>query len=197
MQAALVLLFASMIASILSPAARAEEAEPELIHLDQYKPIYFLAGNPYEKIELSAKVAMIRSVQLYGAYTQLMFWDLFVPSPSFYDINYNPEVFYRQFVQRDQDKWVDFGIYEHESNGKGGALERSWDRSYVRYHTRTDVTAISDKAKLFWDFKLWATYYTNPQNTDLPEYRGTWELTVTLADFLGPFFEKGDLSLRL
>ena len=78
---------------LLPALSVAEEAQSELIHFYQFKPTYFLMGTPYTKIEFSFKADVIRSVPLYFGYTQLMFWELFVQSPYFYDIDYNPEVF--------------------------------------------------------------------------------------------------------
>jgi phospholipase A1 len=119
---------------------------------------------------------------------------LFIASPYFYDINYNPEVFYRWAIPHQEDDWLDLGFYEHESNGKGGELERSWDRVYLRFHSRT---TLGERSKLVWDIKAWAPIHYHVLSQDLAEYRGLWELNLTLADFLGPFFERGDLTLRV
>ncbi|MGK5084369.1 phospholipase A [Bdellovibrionota bacterium FG-1] len=41
-----------------------------------------------------------------------------------------------------------------------------------------------------------ASFHT--QNPDLAEYRGLWEINLTLTDFLGGFFsDRAELSLRL
>src|SRR5271156_48142 len=108
--------------------SKADEGEPKLLQLYQYKPIYFLMGNPYTKIELSFKTQIVSNVPIYFGYTQLMLWDLFIPSPYFYDLNYNPLVWYRFNINESSQQLVDFIPFEHESNGKGGTLERSWNR---------------------------------------------------------------------
>jgi outer membrane phospholipase A len=122
-----------------------------------------------------------------------MMWDLFAPSPHFYDINYNPEFFYRYKLDG-SEQWFDLGPFEHESNGLGGELERSWYKSSVRYHTRTEI---GERAKVYWDIKAWIPWHSNGNTDQIERYRGIGELNVTLSDFLGPFFEKGDLILRI
>lgn len=54
-------------------SSSADEAEPERVRLQQFKPIYFLAGHPDTKIQLSFKVKFIKSLKLYFVYTQIMF----------------------------------------------------------------------------------------------------------------------------
>ncbi|MDR3607166.1 MAG: phospholipase A [Oligoflexia bacterium] len=175
-------------------AAYAAEGEPDLLSLHQYKPLYFLMGHPYTKIEISFKTQIVRDVPVYFAYTQLMMWDTFNPSPYFYDINYNPLAFYRFHFNTGNEQWLDVIPFEHESNGRGGALERSWNRTGLDYHIRQ---SLNTKTALYWDFKIWAPYYYNPNNPDLAQYRGLWELNLSLSQFMGDFFEFDDLIFRL
>lgn len=92
-------------------------------------------GWPSEtKIQLSLKIRIIQDQNLYFGYTQLMLWELERPDPYFSDVNYNPEFFYRFHLADRNTRWLDIGPFEHESNGKGGIDERSWDRTYIRYH---------------------------------------------------------------
>lgn len=182
----------SLLAGAIS-SVRAEESEPRLLQLYQYKPIYFIMGRPDTKIQLSFKVPLIRDIPVYFGYTQLMMWELFIPSPYFSDLNYDPEVFYRLPVQGERDKWLDLSPFEHESNGMGGMRERSWNRVYLRYHTCTRLGA---KTTLLWNFKAWVPIYYNPNNRDLAQYRGIWEIEVDLSRFLGPFFGDNDLIFR-
>jgi phospholipase A1/A2 len=125
---------------------------------------------------------------------ELMLWDLFIPSPYFYDINCNPLVWYRFNLNDSTQQLIDFTPIEHESNGKGGSLERSWNRVGLAYHQRE---TIGDRMKLYWDFKAWVPVYENPNNPNLAQFRGVWELNLTLSDFLGPFFDFDDLIFRL
>jgi outer membrane phospholipase A len=178
---------------VFPPKAFCDESEPELIHLYEYRPIYFIIGHPYTKIELSFKAALIRDVPIYFGYTQLMIWDLLNPEPYFRDINYNPEIFYRGVISRENAQWLDFIAFSHESNGLGSAGEKSWDRTILRYHT---LTRIGERARLAEEFEAWVPYELQ-HNPDLAQYRGTWQITLSLSDFLGPFFEIGDLQLRI
>lgn len=182
-----------LLASVLPCAA--DEAEPELIHLSRYQPIYLISGHPYTKIQISFKSDIVRGFPLYFGYTQLMIWDYFnSPAPAYMrDINYNPEIFYRTMISTEKAQWIDFGPFSHESNGLGSSGEVSWDRTYIRFHTRTQL---GERAKLSEEIEAWVPYALG-YNPQLPQYRGTWQLTLTLSDFIGRFFEVGDLQLRL
>ncbi len=172
----------------------AVEGEPQLLQLYQYKPIYFIMGNPYTKIELSFKTQVVSTVPVYFAYTQLMFWNVFIHSPYFQDINYNPLVFYRLTLNADHEQWIDLIPEEHESNGDGGVNERSWDRLAAAYHFRT---RLGDRAYFYGNLKAWVPYHYNPNNPDLAQYRGLWEVEFAVDHFMGRFFEFDDLTFRL
>jgi phospholipase A1 len=181
--------------TLMPKTSLAEEdgSAPELIDLHHYKPIYFVAGNPFAKIEVSFKANLINSLPLYFGYSQLMMWDIFIHSPRFEDLNYNPEFFYRINMDLSKGQWIDLGFFEHESNGKGGLEERSWNRTYVRYHS---YTKFENELKLHWDFKAWVPVSYNVLNRDLARYRGLWEANVTLSDFFPQTFSRSDLTLR-
>jgi outer membrane phospholipase A len=171
-----------------------DEDLSHLLSLYSYKPIYFLAGNPYTKIELSFKTQIVKDLPIYFGYTQLMLWDLFIASPYFYDLNYNPLGWYRLALDSEQSEWLDLIPAEHESNGRGGVGEYSWNRAAVAYH-RTD--RVGDSMTLYSDFKIWYAWQYNPNNSDLAQYRGIWELTETLSGFVGPIFAFSDVIFRL
>jgi len=174
--------------------AIAAEGESNLLELYNYKPIYFLMGTSYTKIELSFKTQVLKSVPVYFGYTQLMLWDLFIKSPYFYDINYNPLVWYRLNFSENENHWIDIIPFEHESNGKGGALERTWNRAGASYH---QVISVGVHSKIFFDFKAWIPFVGDSKNTDIAQYRGIWELQLTFSKFLGTFFDFNDLEFRL
>ncbi|MBL0708695.1 MAG: phospholipase A [Sulfurimonas sp.] len=102
------------------------------------------------------------------AYTQLAFWQLYTDSAYFRETNYNPEL-YVVFPTSTLDdekflKAVKLAI-EHESNGRGGRDERSWNflssSIYFQYKY------------LFGEMKLW---YRLPDhinyNPELLDYLG-------------------------
>ena len=185
---ALVFVFAALAAG----RAAAQENWTQVTPFEGYKPVYFLMGQPNAKIEGSLKVPLIQGQTLYFGYTQIMLWELVRPSPYFADVNYNPEIFYRFHLGDRKDRWLDFGPLEHESNGKGGADERSWNRTYLRYH---EEWALYGRAKLRAEVKAWVPYSMNASNRNLPNYRGLWEGNVILSDFRGDWVVE-DLIFR-
>jgi phospholipase A1 len=109
---------------------------------------YKAAGEPdldnaEVKFQISFKAPLVRSffsddAQLYFAYTQLVFWQLYNKefSSPFRDTNYEPEL----FVNLDTDKTlgpltnraIQFGAV-HQSNGRAEPLSRSWNRLYAQF----------------------------------------------------------------
>ncbi len=72
---------------------------------------------------------------LYFAYSQLSYWQAYNHSAFFSETNYAPEIFTSYFWNKNLGKdWrlklVNFGV-EHQSNGRGGVNERSWNRAYA------------------------------------------------------------------
>ena len=170
------------------------KTEPNLLSLYSYKPIYFLVGSPYTKIQLSFETQIFKNIPIYFGYSQLMLWDLLTPSPFFYDLNYNPLFWYRLVTNDVNSEWLDFIPWEHESNGKGGSSEISWDRVGVLYH-RTD--SVGANMQLYQDYKVWVPLDYNSNSTDLARYRGLWELNLTLSGLFKPYFAFDDITLRL
>ncbi len=91
------------------------------------------------QFQFSVKVSALKNIFNYRnslniAYTQLSFWQVYNDSPFFRETSYQPEIFF----ENDFDKilwggWhfqiLKFG-YLHDSNGRGGNYERSWNRAY-------------------------------------------------------------------
>ncbi len=67
-------------------------------------------------------------VSLDAAYTQLMFWQFYAKSQYFRETDYMPEIFFSYNFR--PNFLIDTGV-SHQSNGRGGDLERSWNRAYV------------------------------------------------------------------
>ena len=84
------------------------------------------------KFQISLKAPVFEHIMhmpldLYLGYTQLSYWQLYQKLPYFRESNYQPEIF---FSYRPHRNWqVNLGVV-HESNGRGGELERSWNRAY-------------------------------------------------------------------
>jgi phospholipase A1/A2 len=184
--------FLVLLAALGGGRAAAQENWTQVVKFEAYKPDYFLIGQPETKIQGSMKVSLIQDQNLYFGYTQLMMWEMIRSSPYFSDLNYNPEFFYRFHIGGGKTQWVDFGPFEHESNGAGGVNERSWNRTYVRYH---DEWSLGRRAKLRAEVKAWVPYSMNASNRNLPNYRGLWEGNAILSDFKGDYVVE-DLIFR-
>jgi outer membrane phospholipase A len=182
-----------LLAALCALPAAAQEHWTQVAPFEDYKPDYFLEGQPEAKIQGSVKIAIVKDQNFYFGYTQLMLWELFRPSPYFSDLDYDPEFFYRFRLGDGKTRWLDFGPFEHESNGVGNAGERSWNRTYVRIH---DEWALLGRTKLRAELKAWVPYSMNASNRNLPSYRGLWEGNVILSDFQGEYVVE-DLIFRL
>jgi phospholipase A1 len=175
-----------------------------------HKPNYFLLGaynskgwdptlyrqasnNPeYEnkklegQFQLSLKVPLALDIfgghmDIYGAYTNRSFWQMYNRdySEPFRETNHEPEV----WLQFDND-WQVLGFtnavntvgWVHQSNGRGGVLSRSWDRLYANF--------IFEKDKLVFSFKPWIWLIkdkTESDNPDITDYLGHGEFRAALS----------------
>jgi len=111
------------------------------------------------------------------AYTQKSFWQFYSNSAYFRESNYNPEFFVTIPTSDINDgrllKSIKLGI-AHESNGRGGDEERSWNylSSSFLFQYKT----------LFTELKLWARLSDSfDYNPDLLDYLGHGHLKFTLA----------------
>jgi phospholipase A1 len=64
------------------------------------------------------------------AYTQLMYWQVYAKSQYFRETNYEPELFIENYFNSHMG--AQLGV-NHQSNGRGGPLERSWNRAYLQF----------------------------------------------------------------
>jgi phospholipase A1/A2 len=92
------------------------------------------------KFQLSIKTAIWKNFFNYKnslnlAYTQLSFWQLYSHTPYFRETNYQPEIFFSGSIEKKlvggwNLSFINIGAI-HESNGRGGSNERSWNRAYA------------------------------------------------------------------
>ncbi len=93
------------------------------------------------KFQLSFKSKVIEGamrdrVDVWVAYTQQSNWQLYSPSAPFRESNYEPEIM--TVVRTDWSllgmrmRFVNLG-FVHQSNGRGGAASRSWNRLYAQF----------------------------------------------------------------
>ena len=165
--------------------------------IEFYKPTYILpfyyTGSPYNKIyegntpdnqtlksqEFKAQFSFKLSLfhDLFGpasslnlAYTQLMYWQFYVNSQYFRETDYEPEIFISKMLT--PHLRTNLGI-EHQSNGRGGDLERSWNRTYINMIFSNNNWMVS--------LKPWLLIFKNESsklhNSDITHYMGHGETT--------------------
>ncbi len=133
------------------------------------------------KYQLSFKLLLWEKMfwgngDLYFAYTQLSFWQLYddALSSPFRETNYEPEV----FLKFDTDlKLLGFNLrlftlgFNHESNGRGGDLSRSWNRIFAVF--------LAERGKLLIGLKPWYRIPEDDEDDDNPDaekYMGYGEM---------------------
>ena len=103
------------------------------------------------------------------AYTQDSFWQVYAKSQYFRETNYEPEIFFRR-IENNNLTWK-FGAI-HQSNGRGGQYERSWNRFYGE--------AIYSGNKWLIDFKPWVLIFkkesSDLHNPNIKRYLGNSSL---------------------
>jgi phospholipase A1 len=118
------------------------------------------------------------------AYTQLNFWQVYASSQYFRETNYEPELFYEDHV-----KSVLFRLgVDHQSNGRGGQLERSWNRAVSTVQMSGDSWLVGVKA--------WALIFTGESsqlhNSDIAKFLGYENILFSYK-----FQSKAVLSVQL
>ena len=164
---------------------------PNLINL--YRPTYVLpfyeTNNPYNEIyidatpndqrvkreELKAYFSFVipivrhlyeeKPIALNFAYSQLMYWQVYAKSQYFRETNYEPELFVENYFNKYMS--AQLGV-DHQSNGRGGYLERSWNRGYlqVKFTGKQWLVQVRGWALLAEEFS------SNLHNPDIAYYLG-------------------------
>jgi outer membrane phospholipase A len=168
-------------------------ATPFSRYLTAYEPVYFLLGTyPAAEFQFSLKYQVFAPTNrwaqpftnLYLAYTQTSFWDLLSSDPSFYDTSYKPSAFVHipdlLHGRNENPCQLDLqaGI-EHESNGRGGANERSLYTSYLQ---PTFALGQPQSLQLSLSPRAWVYVIgVNRNNPDIANYRGYADLRGVLS----------------
>lgn len=167
------------------------------------KPAYTIYGNttPEQqklqhhefKAQFSFKVPVwariLRSkFSLYLAYTQKFYWQVYTRSAYFRESNYEPEVFV-EYPLFDWNTWR-VGVV-HQSNGRGGDMERSWNRVYVE--------GIFSLRHWMLSLKPWvlvANKSTRVYNRDIARYLGHGRLVIAYKyrDFVFSLMGRNNLE---
>jgi outer membrane phospholipase A len=157
-------------------------------HMSFYEPIYFIGGSaPAVEFQLSFKYKLFDFkdnwdplTHLYFAYTQTSFWSAFTRNPSFFDTSYKPsmflyypDVFQKGFFQLDLQAGA-----EHESNGRGGTLERSYNTVYLQPKATFDLPynfqfSLQPRARAY--------FVVADNNADIADFRGYADLLTALT----------------
>lgn len=159
-------------------------------HLSPYEPIYFLLGTrPAAEFQFSLKYQLLTVTNcfspltnLYFAYTQTSFWDLFSRDPSFYDTSYKPSIFlFHSNVYSTSDKIFRLDLQggaEHESNGRGGTNEHSL---YTAYFQPTMTFGRPGHLQLTLQPRAWTYLSVGTNNPDIDRFRGYVDLVSALT----------------
>lgn len=163
----------------LAAAYNSEGYNPELFR-EQYSDSSIELDDTEAHFQISLKaplwVDLFEKVDIYAAYTNRSFWQVYnseLSSP-FRETNHEPEV-WLQFTP----SWKVLGFSNlansigivHQSNGQGGALSRSWNRIYANF--------VFAKGNFAFGIKPWirvSESAANDDNPDISDYMGHFEM---------------------
>lgn len=130
--------------------------------------------NSEVKFQISFKVALWqdmlgKEMDLWVAYTQLSFWQLydFGNSSPFRTTDYEPEILLN--VRTDyallglRGRYINVGL-DHQSNGQSGALSRSWNRAVANFGF--------ERGEFTFVLTTWARVFGAADNPDISKYMG-------------------------
>jgi phospholipase A1 len=158
----------------------------------RYNPNYFAYGTPTTKIQFSFKFRLVRNLSFYSGYTQTMFWELTKESAPFQDVNFNPEFFYAWQTKHQLLESVDLIPVWHKSNGTDGIKSRSANGFGVRFNGRKELIT-----NLFqWSLGLHHYFSFEPENRDIRDYWGPWEVSVSWLQFYKSVVDRTELTLK-
>jgi len=127
-----------------------------------------------KKAEFKAQLSLLlpifyrmfhKNLGLDFSYTQLAYWQFYAKSQYFRETDYEPAIFLTGHALKNAE-WR-FGIV-HQSNGKGGTDERSWNRLYVDWRISGTNWLISIKPWLL----VFKSESSSLHNSDIPDYLG-------------------------
>lgn len=146
------------------------------------------------KGQFSLKINLLKNLlntntKVYFGYTQLMYWQLYDNDPFFRETNYMPELYFSHSFSSNTDTLL--GIV-HDSNGRGGSQERSWNRIYLEQKYKTK--------HFYADIKPWIIVFKNSSidlhNPDIADYLGHVKFTVAFNfhNFVAQFSTQNNLE---
>jgi outer membrane phospholipase A len=159
--------------------------------ISSHRPVYFLAGDRESqvKMQVSFKINILnlysfRNFGLFLGYNQTMFWRLYEFSSPFTTTEFNPEIFWRLSSKNnifgDTDygflDYIQFGFYEHKSNGRDGPDSRGYDSSYLEIFLATGGfinVGLTTKYVFIWPWRV-------NDNTDIVNYIGSFQAKISV-----------------
>jgi outer membrane phospholipase A len=182
--------------------------QPYLTNISHYNPMYFLVGTDpaKSKFQFSFRYRFLNPAGslakkhpwvkgFHFGYTQTSFWNLESSSAPFEDTSYKPEFFHITTNFNSRPSWMQ-GLFlitgvQHESNGRADEFSRGFNSFYIRsvfifYNEKTKLgMGIYPKFKGYLSTSDW--------NADIEDYRGYFELGVTVGK-ADSFILRSDLS---
>ena len=116
-------------------------------------------------VPLWHNIAQINTLDLNFAYSQLFYWQFYVSSQYFRETNYEPEVF---LSWQPSSRLLTKAGVVHQSNGKGGSMERSWNRIYADFVFSGQHWIMSVKPWIL----IFKKRSSNVHNPDIADYLG-------------------------
>ncbi len=154
-----------------------------ILGLKYYEPIYMLFTHDFSKKpdrkadELHFEFSFERPItydalglgeKFSFAYTQNSWWQITQDSAPFRESNYRPELYVSAPVPFADE--LKIGAL-HESNGKGGAESRSWNKAYVQSTWSSGGFSITPRA--------WYAFWLDRTNEDIADYMGYGDLRAS------------------
>jgi phospholipase A1 len=159
-------------------------ANPNEQPFESLSPGQDILDNAEVKFQISIKAPVWRNMfgtnnDLIAAYTSTSWWQVTSNSAAFRETNYQPELFFRHYggpkFLGGEVAAADIG-FNHQSNGRGEPLSRSWNRVIGRFYLDYDNIAVG--------FRAWYRLPEDAANDDNPgmhRYYGYGDVTVAYA----------------
>lgn len=139
------------------------------------------------KMQLSFKFPIWRHIlhsnwSMGGSYTQLNYWQVYAQSQFFRETNYAPALFLTYQIS---PKWNGTIGAIHQSNGRGGEYERSWNRTYFDFQYSGSNWLVSVKPWIL----IFTNVSSNIHNPKIAKYLGYERILLATK------FHKQEISL--
>ncbi len=158
-----------------------------------YKLNYIIFGSSdaQVKAQFGMKYEIFKESELFFAYSQSIFWNLYNSSSPISEVALSPELFWYYGTNV---HYVQLGFFEHKSNGRDGLSSRSWNRSYVQFQT-----SVGNPVNVGVNVKSFYMWNIASENEDIGDYTGNYEAELFFR-FLKPgpdrLTDKEELYIR-